>query len=778
MIVTPVVRARVLGVGGGADVPLQLRGDEGEMVLDSAEWPHVQGDLVVSVPDAGLLDDLDPRDGRRVVLDAYPNSVPVPVYSPWDEQRRNWHPNPVNQDAAANGMPQGATPYRSGGAAGTYSVSAGWQYLHPSSVPLGGRFGVRRYFAASFSAGQQVRILARRRPIALPAGLLSRVYLDFQRVGGGLETFNIPWDSESLDQTFTLANDVAYVTMFFWIEAVGGDWSGSLLDWAFSWMSVEDAATSDGTVLRAGAATDLRREVWAGVPYDSPSVQETRQLLGYEPGPIGTPRRFDLGVREANPDREAGTVLVRVASDEALLQDYRPLTGVDLIGKSHDVALLVEEVIKIATGRVVDVTGPTGSVYPLWEVTNLIETNPDPLSVEPWRVINGGSGLTTVVPPVAGLAGGRAVRITAAAGTVNLEAGAFPAASEKVTPVTPGLLYTASVAILSQVPRSARIIFGFLDENNRPMIPDEIASASVTTSATGWTRLRVTGRTPKLARYGFITVLISGNAAGNLHYLDVPMITAGGFLSEPFKGSSTSPDYVYRWQAQASRPSVVTRIPTRTAPDREALFWRAGLTGMELLAPLLQVLGLRLVCDEQRRWSLRDVTHRDPGGLAFRYGVNIITASEELARDSGEWFDAAIFRYKWVDLDGIPHEQDDTYQLGPVVTQAIFREIDAPWPGAGRAEYAVQRAQGRGRVVTVSRQARWDEHAEQPLTVQLEGTPVQTGISERVVYDLAENTVTVTSRTVDTPDSAWVMLPGGQKWTDSPAGQSWIGEVI
>lgn len=470
-------------------------------------------------------------------------------------------------------------------------------------------------------------------------------------------------------------------------------------------------------------------------------------------------RSFNLGIREANPNREESTVEVRLASDEALLRDHRPLTGVDMIQHADDIRILVEKVIQAATGDTVSVAGSTGSVYPLWSVTNLIPYPTGHSGVAGWVASTGASNLTAIAPPVAPPIGSVAVRWRANAGVSVVQVGGWNGVdASRVCAVTPGRLYTASIYLLSSTARAATIRLAFRDENGKSL-PSAVYSATpVVTSRSGWTRLSVTGVPPKLARYAYIIVQTDANTEGQLHYGQAVMLTEGPFLPEPFTGGSSGPDYVYEW-ADAAQASPSTRTPARAAPDREALFWPAGMSALEFILPLVQVLGLRPVCDETRAWSLRSEAYRAAGAQAFRAGVNVITAREQLSRDEDDWFDGAVYRYSWTDRDGIQQTREDTFAL-PGASRVILREIDAPWPGAGRAEYAVRRAQGKGRTVTATKQATWTERAEQPLSVILDGTPIQTGIAERVVFDIAENTVTTTSRTIDTPAGAIDLLTG------------------
>ena len=90
----------------------------------------------------------------------------------------------------------------------------------------------------------------------------------------------------------------------------------------------------------------------------------------------------------------------------------------------------------------------------------------------------------------------------------------------------------------------------------------------------------------------------------------------------------------------------------------------------------------------------------------------------------------------------------------------------------------MRRAQQRGRAVTVTVPADWTARAEAPVQIVLGGAPTQIGTVTAVTFDLGEATMTVTARTTDTPASAWVLIPTGERWIDSPVGGSWISEVI
>lgn len=517
--------------------------------------------------------------------------------------------------------------------------------------------------------------------------------------------------------------------------------------------------TDAGSItLDAARAPHVEGTITVAVPdaglLDDVDPRDGRRLIVEAAG-----RSFDLGIREATPNREDATVQLRLASDEALLGDHRPLVGMDMIQYATDVRALVEAVIAIATGDTVAVSGETGSVYPLWAVTNLIPFPTGHSGINGWTLSTGATNLTAVAPPVAPPIGSQVVRWRANAGASIVQVGGWNGvAATRVAAVSPGRLYTASLFLLSSTARAATIRVAFRDENGASLPSAVFSAAPVMTSTSAWTRLSVTGIPPKLARYAYIIVETAGNTEGQLHYGTMVMLTEGPFLAEPFTGGSAGTDYVYEW-ADAANASPSTRTPARAAPDRDALYWAAGMSALEFILPLVQVLGFRPVCDETRAWSIRSEDYRAAGVQAFRTGVNITAADEQLSRDDEGWFDGAVYRYKWTARDGLPQTREDAFAL-PGASKIILREINAPWPGAGRAEYAVRRAQGKGRTVTATKQATWMEAAEQPFSAVLEGTPIQLGTAERVRFDIADNTVTTTSRTTDTPAGAINLLTG------------------
>ena len=215
---------------------------------------------------------------------------------------------------------------------------------------------------------------------------------------------------------------------------------------------------------------------------------------------------------------------------------------------------------------------------------------------------------------------------------------------------------------------------------------------------------------------------------------------------------------------------------TDTDFDLEALVIKPGQSAMDFLRPLVQAGGLRLVCDELRGWTLRDSSYVTGGSLPIAEAQNALSGSETINRDDDDWFDAAVTVYTWKDRDGVEQTRTDAFALRTPYRRARTFEKKTPYPGRGFSSYAVRRAQRRGREGTASTVADWRAHAEMPVVLTLDGMPTQTGKTGRVEFDLDRDEMTVTTRTIDTPATAWLFLPAGEAWSDSPAGASWTGE--
>ena len=508
----------------------------------------------------------------------------------------------------------------------------------------------------------------------------------------------------------------------------------------------------------------------------------------------GTPRVFNLGVREVTPDRASGTVRVSLASDEALLADCAQLID-DAGAWSRQGSL--RSVCSYVLGKIGAVLQPgtaDANVTAFWSVTNLI-TNPNVRGVVGNWIAGGAAG---TLARMTGLTGGPVPGVTTYTRTTwtgnsgSGQGGAYGQTGTVAPVVTarPFTTYRLAVWVRANVAKAVRLSVQIFAEDGS-VLNGGLDIASATPTANTWTLLEGTFTTPaNAAKLGVFTYCQAGVqwAAGNtydtlgwvLHEAVAPYLDGGVLRSLPvpaFDAATTDANYIYE-ASGAAHVSASTRRPFPIERDPQALIWRAGQSAMDFLHNLLTAAGLRLVCDEQRRWTLRDASYVADGSQTYRHAANIITARERLSREAEDWYDGAVVEYVWADRDGAEQRRTDTFALTATPTKVTRREVAAPYPGPGRAENAVRRASRRGREVTVSAVPTWLEHTDQMLSILLDGTPVQTGVAAQVEFNLDEDTVTVTARTADTPAAAWILIPAGEKWNSAPAGATWKNEVI
>lgn len=480
--------------------------------------------------------------------------------------------------------------------------------------------------------------------------------------------------------------------------------------------------------------------------------------------PWGTQSRtFNLTLRDRTVDLEAATVTLTVASDEALLSDYAPLAD-DASPLNYQASLrgLVGYVLgKVIPGTVL-AAGADVAVPALADSSNLIRNPRVGTGTTDWQATWTSGGLT----PLRQASGGPAYAPTYMAylsnsGVLTNNAEMFIA--EGAVSITTGKQYVLSVSLSGAAGRqlimdavcfdSSGNIVGFIPAITTTMVAGTwMRAVSAPFEAYPNTaRIRVRVRATQLAGSEYVNV-----TAWRLCEATGDLIADGLYLDGD---TADTTQYDYTWQSTA-HASISNRKVKIDAASPAALTWQAGQDAMSFLAPLVQAAGLRLVCDEQRVWTLRGENYDAGGAIEVRHAVNLIDGSEKIARDDRDWFDAAAAVYTWTDRSGVRRQRVDAYAA--VVNYTLLRrfELTTPYPGPGFAAYAVRRAQGRGRAVTVTTVADWVAKAEQSFRAVLEGAPTQLGRTNVVTFNLDTDEMTITSRTVDTPAGAIDLLPG------------------
>lgn len=546
---------------------------------------------------------------------------------------------------------------------------------------------------------------------------------------------------------------------------------------------VELSFKGGSIVLDAGAAPHVQGDIRIAFPDEETLValdprENARIRVGVEatfPDGVQT-REFDLGLRTRPVAHRPGEVTLSLASDEALLLDFAPLeddrTPETLEASLRDVIDYVLDTV--IPGAALEATPSVDAdVTRFWEVTNRVH-GPSAESTSPFvsgtnaGAVGGGS-----TSPYHGTAYIRWAASAAGNTFVGCKGDGQVQEGDVLTGVAHFRCDTSG--------RTAHVRIRWYNDNLEQLSETIGSSVSVPTG-TGWVEATVTGTAPRGAVKATLMLVGNAGAGGQIFAADGLMLYDGDEVLPFFTGSSGMPGatgYTYAWSGDTSN-SASTRTPYPIERDQESLTWAAGQSAYDFLDPLIQAAGLRLVCDESRAWTLRPASFVSSApALNIRRGVNMIDATDTLSREGDSaWFDAAVTEYVWRDRRGIERRRLDSFALNDPYTRCVKFDKDTPYPGDGFSEYAVSRAQGRGRVVEATRVALWDSTAEQGCQFIVTGAPTQTGKTDRVSFDFDRDEMTVTARTTDTPDEAWVLIPAEESWLDSPVGESWTEEVI
>ncbi|WP_025159368.1 hypothetical protein [Leifsonia aquatica] len=257
-------------------------------------------------------------------------------------------------------------------------------------------------------------------------------------------------------------------------------------------------------------------------------------------------------------------------------------------------------------------------------------------------------------------------------------------------------------------------------------------------------------------------------------------------LLQDYKLVDTQPYTPTLSSVRAVVQAVLGRIGRALVPgtadgtiDAAASIWKPGVSGWDYLAPLVQQAALRLWCDEFGLFHLdAGAVATATGSLALSYTGTVTAAEDSIDRDTDDWYDAVIITYSWTDALGVQQTAYDAATT-PGYSRALALEYDTPYPGPGAAQAVLNRAIGRGRVLSPTAVSDYAATPGQPVTITLDDTPIQTGYVSSVVFEWPADEMTVKTRgLIDTPPTAWAFLPAGERWIDSPAGASWIGESI
>lgn len=264
--------------------------------------------------------------------------------------------------------------------------------------------------------------------------------------------------------------------------------------------------------------------------------------------------------------------------------------------------------------------------------------------------------------------------------------------------------------------------------------------------------------TTKLAVYGSYIATAASQAVG----MDGWMLTEGPLLLPFFSGSTTPAGYVTNWTGQTgpvANNSVSERRPADGIERPVELFtWKAGDSAWKFLEPLTTAAGLRLFCDEQRRWWLIDpAAWTVPGRFSARPG-NTVEGTDTMDADDDETgITGVVAVFKWTDEDGVSQEAQESAGGDGKIKPLEFNRPFSP----GVALAHLGKVQGQNRTQDVTCGVDYTVRPGMEIQIDLPGTNAQLGTLTSSRFELTNGLMQLQSAGLrDTPPGAIDLLNG------------------
>lgn len=475
-------------------------------------------------------------------------------------------------------------------------------------------------------------------------------------------------------------------------------------------------------------------------------------------------REFDLCLRMREVDHASRVIRVELASDEALLMDHKPLT-VDGGARVHESSLrAVVDYVLDKIGAELEPGPDDADVTAYWRVTNLAPNSGVRDTITGYAA---GTGTSGVVRSTSVTLDGLPSAQFTASGTGE----AYLNTPIKNIRVTPGRKYTFHYrSITSGTPQSMRCMIRWKDTAGNNI--GVSYSTGVTGATSGWPRFVLTATAPPNAATAEAFANAVTNSAGQNHFATEFMFYEGEEIVPWFDGASTVTGYTVAYD-DPDQPdaSTSTRVPdVERLP--EVFTWKPGVSAWQFLEPFTTSAGLRLFCDEQRRWWLVNPDTFAADGLLSVAGWNSTAGTDRISREDLTLFcTGVVVHYKWRDEAGIEQEAYDTAGTPGAV---LVWEYERPYPGPGAAAAILARRAGRGRAQEVTALANWNATPGMQVSVSLPGTNDQYGRLQAVSWGLADGLMRV--RTLELTDAAadsWLGTDPDLDWDDVDADTDW-----
>lgn len=165
-------------------------------------------------------------------------------------------------------------------------------------------------------------------------------------------------------------------------------------------------------------------------------------------------------------------------------------------------------------------------------------------------------------------------------------------------------------------------------------------------------------------------------------------------------------------------------------------------TAWDFLETITTAAGLKIYCDEQRRWYLVDPAAVS-GTLELNDQDNITSFTKEISRDE-LWFNQAVIQYETIS-DGVIWDNYYASGTGPIRT-LFQKKTNIEYPGSGAAQSLVERSLTRGETYKIEAIANFDARPRQTLTVDITDEPVKIGVVQSITWSLPSARMSVDIR--------------------------------
>lgn len=293
------------------------------------------------------------------------------------------------------------------------------------------------------------------------------------------------------------------------------------------------------------------------------------------------------------------------------------------------------------------------------------------------------------------------------------------------------------------IPRQSATVEAALDPRVYPLVYLELwATDLVTGAVTSLMAARGLVRSRKRDYVNDTVTLTLASAEAKLD--DYALADAGDYAP----GTINADVLVNNVLAKLGESPTVSSVLTGNIVD-PASKWVRGDTARKFLQPILDAKNAVLYCNlVGGQWIVRDkATSPFAGTATITYGDNLVTADDEVDMDRGDWADAAVVSYRWVDAAGVSRLKFYSTSIVIPYHRTFVQAFNTPDPGFDSSSGFVNRANASGVILTVTCLADRQILPGFTVTVVLPGG-TYTATVRACAWDYPADTITLTLENV------------------------------